>query len=249
MPKLHEILAVESQLKGQAQQTRTDLRATFDKKEHLFSEKRVTFVPSEEGAETVTEHQSALQTIVAKELDWIAALWTKALNVSLAVADGNTLAKADIVLDDGTVLLAAVPATALLELEKRAAEVQELVASVKTLDPAKGFQADPERGEGVYQARQTVTVRTRKTARPIVLYPATTEHPAQTQLITEDVVIGHWDTVKQSGALPVRRKADVLERIEKLIKAAKFAREEANAQEAPDTRVGGALFDFIFAPS
>lgn len=51
MAKLHELLAVEGQLKGQAQATRTELRGSFEKKRHLFEEKVLTYVSNEEGAD------------------------------------------------------------------------------------------------------------------------------------------------------------------------------------------------------
>ena len=55
-----------------------------------------------------------------------------------------------------------------------------------------------------------------------------------------------WDTVKHSGALPPKRKQELLERVEKVIKAVKFAREEANAQEAEKRDVASALFEYLF---
>jgi hypothetical protein len=39
-----------------------------------------------------------------------------------------------------------------------------------------------------------------------VLYDATEHHPAQTQLISEDVIVGWWETVKHSGAIPRPRQ-------------------------------------------
>ena len=87
MARLHELLAVEGQLKGQAQATRTELAATFAKKLHLFSEKVVGYQPVAEGAETKREQQSDLQSTVRTEHGWIADLWAKALDVSLKVQD------------------------------------------------------------------------------------------------------------------------------------------------------------------
>jgi len=81
----------------------------------------------------------------------------------------------------------------------------------------------------------------------IVLYDATEHHPAQTQLITEDVVVGHWTTTKFSGAIPRPRKKVLLERIRQLADAVKFAREQANSIEADDQKVGRKVLDFIFA--
>jgi hypothetical protein len=59
MAKLHELLAVSGNLKGQADTTRKDLKNTFEKKRHLFEEEVVTFVPSEDGVPSVTEKQKS----------------------------------------------------------------------------------------------------------------------------------------------------------------------------------------------
>ena len=45
---------------------------------------------------------------------------------------------------------------------------------------------------------------------------ATEEHPAQTQLITDDQIVGYVTTVKRSGAIPRELKRNLLRRIEKL---------------------------------
>ena len=79
-----------------------------------------------------------------------------------------------------------------------------------------------------------------------MLYDATPEHPAQTQLITEDVVIGHWTTTYFSGAIPRPKKRRFLERITELQEAVKFAREQANSQEADEQRVGRKLLTHVF---
>jgi hypothetical protein len=249
MAKLHELLAVEGQLKGQAQATRTDLKATLEKKRHLFEKKVVTFHPNEENAQTVTEQQSDLQSTVPKELEWIAGIWSKALDVSFQVAEANRWALADVTLDDGTVLLKQVPATALLELEKRAAEIQELVSAIPTLDPAKGFRPDPDQGNYVYRARDVVKKRTKKVPRVITLAPATEQHPAQAQVINEDAEIGTITEQEWCALLTPAEKGDMLERAEALRRAIKQARQRANDVPLDTTKmpaVGAALFGYVF---
>ncbi len=249
MAKLHELLAVEGQLKGQAQATRTELRATFEKKRHLFEKKVVTFQPSEEGAAPITEQQSDLQSTIPQELAWIAGLLTKGLDVAYQVAEANTLARADVIMDNGTVLLKNVPATALLELEKRATEVQELVSAIPTLDPAKGFAADPDQGKNVYRARDVKKTRTRKDPKVITLAAATVEHAAQAQLISVDVPIGSVTEQEWSGLFTPAQKGDMLERAEELRRAIKQARQRANDVAVDVTTmqsVGMAVFSFVF---
>jgi hypothetical protein len=52
--------------------------------------------------------------------------------------------------------------------------------------------------------------------------------------------------VKFSGALPAKRVSELLERVEKLQDAVKFAREEANNAETTDRRVGDKVFGYLF---
>jgi hypothetical protein len=47
--------------------------------------------------------------------------------------------------------------------------------------------------------RPALVVAVNVPAQPL---PATGEHPAQTQLITEDEIVGFSKTIKQSGAIP-----------------------------------------------
>lgn len=247
MPKrLFELIVIEGQMKGQAQATRADLRSTFEKKRHLFEEKRKTFVPVEEGAPPVVEEQSDIQTNVMSELRWLAGLWTKAMDVSFQVAHGNTNARDNVVLDDGTILLENVPATALLEMEKRVAEIQEVFAAAPTLDPAKSFRPDPDRGRLVFRARDVVKTRTRKVQRPLVLFPATPEHPAQTQLISVDEPAGQITEQEWSGLITPAHKSQLIERAEELRRAVKAALHRANTSFIlDDVTCGKKVFDYL----
>lgn len=245
MSKLHELLAVESNLENQAAKCRSDLSATFEKKRHLFEEKRVTFTPAGEGSQAVTETQSDIQTNVKKELDWVRTHIVKALDASYQVAEANTEARADVTLEDGTVLLTAIPATALLELEKRVAELTALVTAVPTLDPAKGFSTDAARN--LYVARVVNKTRTRKEKKVFIKYEATKEHPAQTELLDQDVVVGTIQEQEWSGLITPAEKATLIDRVEILARAVRRARSRANDVEVKsDKRVGAKLLSYVF---
>lgn len=247
MPKLHELLAAEGTSKTQADKCRTDLLATFDKKRHLFSQKRVTFLSNEEGKPAQTEEQLDLQTTVPRELKWISEMWAKALDLAYGIDIGNTVAKADVTLDDGTLLLKDVPATALLQLEKRANELHAFIQSIPTLDPAKGFTEDAATGADVYVAREDIRTRTKKLQRALQLSPATDKHPAQVQLITEDVAIGTIKTQEWSGLITPVAKGDMLNRAEELRRALKTARSRANDVPVASNKIGATLLQYVFA--
>lgn len=246
--KLHELLAIETNLETQAAKVRSDLANTFEKKRHLFEEKRTVFLPLAEGELASIELQSDLQSTVPKELDWVQGHIIKALDASYQVAETNTQARADVILEDDTLLLQSVPATALLELEKRLAEISNLIKAIPTLDPAKGFGSDPQRGAGVYKAREVVKTRTKKVAKVIVKYEATKEHPAQTEMVTEDVPTGKIQEQEWSGLLTPADKSALIDRVEILARAVRRARSRANEAEVDASlRVGGRILRYLLA--
>jgi len=249
--KLHELLAVESNLDGQAGKTRAELLKTFVDKRHLFSETKVTFIPSTEGAQPVTETQSDIQSTIADEIQWLSKILAKAWDAGHQIDVANTLAKADVIdEEEGKPILQDVPATSLLQLEKRVKEVQELVSAIPTLDPAKGFTPDPDRKAGVYKAREVRKNRTQKVFVPLVLAAATKEHPAQVKEGYEDKTIGVVQQQEWSSLITPALKADVLDRCDRLARAIKKARAKANEQEVDvqQQRVGKKLLQFIFEP-
>lgn len=250
MSKLHELLAVEGNLENQSNKCRTELASTFDKKRHLFGEKRVTFTANTEGANPVTEEQSDIQSTIASEINWIVGILAKSLDASHHIDVANTLAKADVVTEEGETILRDVPATSLLQLEKRLKEIHDLAVAIPTLDPAKGFQQDPQRTKGHFKAREVSKTRTKKAPKVIELSPATKEHPAQVQLITEDVPVGTILEQEWSSLITPATKADVIDRCDILLRAVKKARAKANEQEVDVTssKIGKKLLDYVFQP-
>lgn len=245
--KLHELLAVDSNLKVQADKTRTELRKTFTDKRHLFTEKKIVSTPLQEGAQQQIEVQSEIQTTVSKELEWFGGHLAKSIDVSYQIGVANQQAVADVVLEGGVVLLKAVPATVLLELEKRVKDAMDLIQAVPTLDPAKGFTPDEARGKGLFRARDINKVRTQKIQKPLVLFPATPEHPAQTQLVSVDEPVAKVEEQEWSSCITVAAKADLYDRAESVLRAIRTARARANDTSVDQNlKIGATLTKAIF---
>ena len=155
----------------------------------------------------------------------------------------NRTACADVTVD-GQLLLAQVPVPYLLFLEKQLTDLSAFVRKLPVLDAAESWNLDPS--TDAWKTEQVRTIRTRKVPRNHVKAEATENHPAQVEVYYEDVPVGYWTTVKFSGALPARRVNELRERVEKLQQAVKFAREEANAAEVTDQRMGEAVFGYLF---
>lgn len=247
--KLHEYLGSQSQVFTQAEKCRTDLANTFEKKRHLFGESLVQYTADAEGSQPVTESQSTLQSTVPSELRWISEILAKAYDSEATIDEGNMKARADVLLDDGTKLLEGVPATQLMQLDKRLGELHQFVQGIPTLDPAKGFAPDKDRGAGIFQARTVRKRRTKKEQVPIVLLAPTPEHPGQAQLITKDVEIGTIVEQEWSGLVTPATKATMLERVEELRRAVKQARTRANDVEVTEVKIGRKLLDYVFSPA
>lgn len=250
MPKVHELLAVQDPLKGQSKKVQADLKLTFHGKRHLFEETLKSFIPFGENAKQETIEEKAIQSTVAKEIDFVSKHLIKAIDIGYQVDIANSTAVADVVTEDGDELLKGMPATALLQLEHRLKEVQELVVSIPTVDPAKGFTLDSARGEGIYKARDVRKNKTEKQDKPVTIAPATDKHPEQAVLKTYDVPVGHLLEQEWSGLITPSVKSQLIDRAEILLRAVKAARARANNIDI-DTRnlkIGQTLLNYIFEP-
>ena len=242
MPKLNQIIAVTNGKKSRAAKEFTEVHKELQKNDLLLGISR-TYQPAEENGEPLPPESKQVQVKVVDKLRQVREVLTDLFDVVLTQDAANTEARADVVVDGRTVAKD-VPVTYLLFLEKQLTDLHTFVEKLPTLDPAEEWSFD--RNKDVYATSPTRTVRTRKVSKPIVLHPATKEHPAQTQLVQEDVTAGHWATVKFSGAIPAKDRNEMLARVTKLSEAVKFAREQANGIDAKNRQIGKAVFDYVF---
>lgn len=163
-------------------------------------------------------------------------------DVTAAVDWTNCVARADVVVD-GTLLIGQAPATYLLFLEKKLVDLRTVIDKLPVLDPAETWRWDDN--ADAYAAGPATTTRTQKVLRNHNVAPATDKHPAQVQVYQEDVVVGYWDTVKFSGALPAARRSELLDRVTALTDAVKQAREAANMTEVLDPKPAADVFAWL----
>lgn len=242
MPRLNQILAVEKATKARVQGELTDMHHTLQKPA-LLSGFAKTYQKRDEDGDDYPPERQKVQVVAGELLKRAGRLLVELLDVTAAKDFANTHARAAVVVD-GQVILEDAPATFLLFLEKQLTDLHTFVSKIPVLDPGDEWARDE--AASLWKTEPVQTTRTKKVQRPIVLYPATTEHPAQTQLITEDVAVGAWVTVKHSGALPASHKEALLERLTRLRDAVKVARETANAAEAPRKDVGAKIIEYLF---
>lgn len=253
MPKptiMHELLAAHGNHETQWEGRMKELHGTFVGKQQHFVARETQVEPfNEEDVKYISdkEDQVTMQTTVLEELNWVSQFFTKAVDCSFQIDLANQTAKADIILEDGTVLVPDVPATALLELEKRLGRVNELFSAIPTLDPAKGFELDPSHEKkGVYKSREMDRIRTKKVNKVIKMTEATDRHPATSQLVSEDIPFAKLRTIEWSSMLTPQKKSELMGRIDELTRAVKKARSRANSVEVDTSKkIGRTLFAFI----
>lgn len=240
--KLNQIIAIEKGVKSRAYGELTTLHKDSQKAES-FNGFVKNYRKKDEDGEDFPPERKRVQLVGAEVLKQVTRIQTELFDVEATKDWGNCVAKADVVVD-GQVLIKDAPATYLLFLEKQLSDLRAFIEKLPTLDESDEWTSDPN--SNLYRTERTSTHKTKKVQRPIVLYEATKEHPAQTQLISEDQIVGWWDTVKHSGALPLPRKQQLMDRVDRLTRAVKVAREAANDTVIPEKKVGEAFFGYLF---
>ncbi|SOD58949.1 hypothetical protein SAMN06297387_101406 [Streptomyces zhaozhouensis] len=241
MAKLNQIIAVEKGAKSRTAQDVAAAHREVQKPASLAGISR-TYQPKDEEGEQLPPESTRVQVKAETVLREMAASLTRLFDVTATKDWANCTARADVVVD-GRTIVPDVPVSYLLFLEKQLTEVHAFVRKLPVLDAAETWSLDPS--TDWWKTEPVRTIRTRKVPRNHVKAEATEKHPAQVEVYYEDVPIGYWSTVKFSGSLSARRLNELLERVEKLQNAVKFAREEANSTEVDDRRVGDAVFGYL----
>jgi hypothetical protein len=243
MTKLNQIVAVEKGIKTRSFQELTDAHHALQKSGLLSGISR-TYRPKDEEGEQLPPESTKVQVKAEEALRKTGEILTRLFDVTATKDWANCTAKADVQID-GATLLADVPVSYLLFLEKQLVDLLTFVRKLPTLDAAESWEYDAS--ADCWATEPVQTVRTKKIPRNHVKAEATEKHPAQVEVYYEDVVVGHWRTVKFSGSLPASRVKELLDRVDKLHQAVKFAREEANNTEITQQKTGEKVFGYLFA--
>jgi len=242
MARLNQIIAVEKGVKSRSFQELTEAHHALQKPALLAGIAR-TYQPKDEEGEQLPPEATKVQVKAEEIIRQTGGILTRLFDVTATKDWTNCTARANVVLD-GQPLLTQVPVTYLLFLEKQLVDLHTFVRKLPVLDAADSWTYDAS--IDCWATEPVQTVKTKKVPRNHVKAEATEKHPAQVEMYYEDVVVGHWKTVKFSGALPARRVNELLERVEKLQQAVKFAREEANGVDVTDQEVGDRVFRYLF---
>lgn len=243
MTALHQILAVEKGARGRAERVISDVH--HDLLKHVLLEGITrTYEPlNDEGEQLPSEHKR-VQVKTRDGIGRVVDAYARYIDVVATKDGGNQKALADVIVDD-EVLLAGVPATHLLFLEKVLISFRTFIEKLPTLDPTHDWTWDAS--QGLWATPVVETVRTKKVPRNHVKAEATDRHPAQVDVYYEDIVIGTWKRRLFSGALPATEVDELLKRVIVLQDAVKVAREQANTTDVEQENYGKDLLGYLFA--
>jgi len=243
MQKLCQVLAIEKQTKDSSESQLTEIYQTLQKEPLLNGISRV-YTPLAEDGEKFPDESNQVQVRVEEALKRVVNLMTPLYDLMATRDKSNQGAVADVVVDE-QVILKNVPAITLLALEKRLQDLHTIICKLPELPQTATWKYD--QNQSCYATDPVETAKSKKIPKPFVKYEATQQHPAQVEVVHEDILQGYWKSIKYSGALPLDRKRGLRERCEKLMAAVKFAREKANQADAPKVSLGKEVFDFLFA--
>lgn len=242
MTKLHQIVAVVSGQKQRTTAALTEIHHTCQK--DLFSGMRRTYTPLAEDGEKLPPEEKLVQKtaagVLAEVRETLTALW-RLVSVQ---DDANCIAKADVVLADGTILAIQVPVTHLLFLDKQFTDLHTFIVKLPVLPPDERWTLDDQTDS--YRSPPTDQVRTKKVPRSHVAYEATDKHPAQVNTYMEDIQIGAYRTEKFHGGITAKERNDMATRCQRVIDAIKQAREQANETIVTNSFHAGDALAFVF---
>lgn len=244
MPKLHELLAAESNLAAAYNAIGEETLKVLGKPD-LFMKQTATvthFDESERHLDTAETKDNT--TTVAERMTYnFGRAFTSYIDLLMQKDRTNQDARADVIVN-GETLLKDMPATSLLTLEARLGVARKTIEAVPTLQPGPVWVED--KGENMWKTDEpNVSFRTKKTVRPIILVQATDKHPAQVEKVSEDVPVARIERMTWSGMWTSKQKHDALARLDALVVAVKKARQRANRADVVSVKVGERLANFI----
>lgn len=245
--RLHQIVAVHKRVASDAGGRFAELFRQVQKVDRLTGHERTNRpynsetipLPAEAKKVEFTAHE-----VINQVTDVMTRFWD--LTATRDWAD--TKALADVKLQDGTVLISQAPVDFLLFLEHQFDELRKFIKAIPTLPLAEEWHAV---GDGTWKTDEIETKQMQKTPHPFVKWAppdSSYRQEAQVETYSTDDPVGTWRLVKFSGALHISEATEIMKRLDALIVAVKYAREEANSIEVENKRVATQLFEYLFAP-
>lgn len=253
MTKLHELLAAEKTPTAAWNTLQEDTLKKFKNVDHFFSghDKSLSMIddsPASSAEESKARESKPVPTTVFETLEYALNIFAKAEDLQYRKNATNRIATADVEWG-GKPFLTGLPVDELLGLEARLAKLRLIIDAVPTLDATKHWVKSSQQGAYIWELREAEqTTKTEKVVVPVIMAPATAQHPAQVQAVQKDSVVGTFSTMKRSGAATAVQKSDALVRIDTLLVEIKQARMRANETVAVDGSIAGKIVALVLEP-
>ena len=184
-----------------------------------------------------------IETSIKKELNWFKEFFASAVNLAIAKEQANLTATANITIFGTT--YEGIPATALINLEKKLVALKNIFSHLPTLSGTTNWiEEDPV--DGIKKlAAPTWAYRTEKRRINHIKSPETKNHPQQVDVCSDDVRVGKWITMHYSGEITSQEKSAILHRVDQVIECVVKAREDANNITVKMTTIGDQIYDQI----
>jgi hypothetical protein len=247
MGKMHELLAVETDIVGRANSILEETADVFRQKSvEFYSGYSKKYTPFEEGdKDLVADENKELVDTVPDKIVYTLGMLKSEYDFLAQKEATNQVAKADLQVN-GAVIAKDLPATFLLAMEKRLAKLRAVISLAPTLPTGFVWVKDDKNRPFVWKLSEMLrTFRTKKIKKPISLAKATQQHPEQVQLMDDTIVIGHYDEMKWDSRLTSQQKHELLGRVDTLLTEVRKAVRRANDVEASTTQVGEAFTKYI----
>jgi hypothetical protein len=241
--ELHQLLAIESGIKASSEKELTQLYKAVQK-ESAFDGRNSTYRPYHEDGDKQPDKLQLVAITAERALVDARKAVSRLFDIVATKDKTNTVTNASVVVD-GKLVMENVPVSTLITMEKKLNDLETFVRTLPTLPLDRIWRYDAN--QGYFATEPVKTFTTKKVSKVLVKYDATDKHPAQTEVIQDDVQVGEWTTTFQHGGLPADRKQQILDRITRLKEAVKFARERANRVKVIDVKVADPIFDYLFA--
>lgn len=247
MGKLHELLAIEGDLKGKRDKIREETITIFTKKSAHFDGgiKQLKMFDSDRSQEDFTE-ETEVTTTVKDKLDCMKEAFIQLFDAKLQKEITNQAAGDNIII--GKDSIQKLPVTFLLGMETELTRLREVFDLIPTLAPGIKWEKDSDKGKNIFRAlTPVIKKKTEKKIVVIPLSPATKEHKAQVTTVNEERPVGDYILERYSGAITPAQKSEYLARIDKLLIEFKKARQRANDIETSKEQIGEKIFNYILA--
>ena len=226
---LHEILAVEPDVKAQTNVVLAETQRVFKNAKDYLEGEVITVEtllddePEHEGSEKL------MVTTVPERLEYTLSVIAKEAAVSAAKAATNAVATANVILPGG-VTLSNVPAEVIMKFIDKLKQVRGVLNMQPTLDSRVKWALDDQKVD-VYTAPTKSKIGARHVTEFQVVVPATDHHPADVRDVSKQIPARKTMTTKTSGAIPSVAKAKQMKVCDRCIEACKKALERANCTE------------------